>query len=90
MSCIIYPASNNLRCAWVATECLEGGEIPGTLYGDANGDGVINGIDITLIRRAIAGGYELQGYDETAADVNRDGVVNGMDVTLIRRYLSGG
>ena len=90
MSLIIYPASNNLRCAWVATECLEGGETPGTLYGDANGDGVINGIDVTLIRRAIVGGYDLQGYDETAADVNHDGVVNGMDVTLIRRYLSGG
>ena len=61
-----------------------------TMYGDANGDGTINGMDITAIRRSIAGGYTMDSFDESAADVNHDGVVNGMDITLIRRYLAGG
>ena len=57
--------------------------------GDANGDGAINGKDVTLIRRNIVGGYDIT-INESAADVNSDGRVNGVDVTLIRRYIVGG
>lgn len=57
--------------------------------GDVNGDGRINGTDITLIRRFIAGGYDVDIIEE-AADINGDGRINGTDVTLIRRYIAGG
>lgn len=57
--------------------------------GDVNDDGLINGKDVTLIRRYIVGGYNLE-INESAADVNEDGRINGKDVTSIRRYIVGG
>lgn len=57
--------------------------------GDVNDDGVVNGKDVTLIRRYNAGGYDVS-INEATADVNDDGVINGKDVTLIRRYNAGG
>lgn len=52
--------------------------------GDVNGDGVLNGKDVTLIRRYNAG--LTTDLNLAAADVNDDGVINGKDVTLLRRY----
>ncbi len=57
--------------------------------GDVNGDQVVNGKDVTLIRRYNAGGYNIT-INESAADVNADGLINGKDVTLVRRYVAGG
>lgn len=57
--------------------------------GDVNGDNVINGKDVTLIRRHIVGGYN-QTINAKAANVNEDGTINGKDVTAIRRYIVGG
>ncbi|MBQ7255468.1 MAG: dockerin type I repeat-containing protein [Oscillospiraceae bacterium] len=62
---------------------------PSGLYGDANGDGVVNGKDITLMRRFFAGGYNVT-IKESLCDVNGDEAINGKDLTLIRRYLVGG
>jgi len=60
--------------------------------GDVNGDGRVNTIDVTWIRRYRMGGYEdtLQNFNEAAADVNDDGRINTVDVTWIRRYRMGG
>lgn len=55
--------------------------------GDVNSDGVVNGKDVTLIRRYNAG--SSVEINEAAADVNDDGVINGKDVTLIRRKNAG-
>ncbi len=60
------------------------------IYGDANNDGKINGKDLTVIRRVLATGWDIEVYIKEAADVNLDGKVNGKDMTLIRRYISGG
>lgn len=57
--------------------------------GDVNDDGLVNGKDVTLIRRYIVGGYNLE-INESAAEVNEDGRINGKDVTVIRRYIVGG
>lgn len=62
---------------------------PSGLYGDANGDGIVNGKDITLMRRFFAGGYNV-AVEESLCDVNGDEAINGKDLTLIRRYLVGG
>ena len=56
------------------------------LPGDVNGDGRINTIDVTWIRRYRMGGYELDKFDERAANVNGDYRINTVDVTWIRRY----
>ena len=57
--------------------------------GDVNGDGQINALDVNLMRRHIAGGYDVT-IDALAADVNCDGVVDSGDVHLLRRYIAGG
>lgn len=58
--------------------------------GDVNGDGRVNTVDVTWIRRYRMGGYDLGAFNEAAADVNDDGRINTIDVTLIRRYRMGG
>lgn len=55
--------------------------------GDVDGDGVVNGKDVTLIRRYNAG-WDVD-INLLAADANGDGVINGKDVTQIRRYNAG-
>lgn len=57
--------------------------------GDVNGDGVVTGKDVTLIRRNIVSGYETE-INKAAADVNEDGRINGKDMNLIRRFIVGG
>lgn len=46
--------------------------------GDANGDGVVNGLDIALI----ASGWLHTGVG-SSGDTNDDGVVNGLDIALV-------
>jgi len=57
------------------------------LYGDVNGDGEIDGADVTRLRRYIAG-WDVE-IDHDAADVNDDGEIDGADVTRLRRYIAG-
>ncbi len=57
--------------------------------GDVDDNGIINGTDVTYLRRSITGGYGVN-IIESAADVNCDGIINGTDVTLLRRYITGG
>ena len=60
-----------------------------TIAGDLNGDGYVNLKDVTILRRYIAGGWDIV-IDESAADLNGDGAVNLKDVTLLRRKIAGG
>ena len=58
--------------------------------GDINNDGAINAKDITLLRRYIAGGYNVNIENVSIADINNDGAANAKDITLLRRYIAGG
>ena len=57
--------------------------------GDVNGDGIVDAKDVNMIRRHIAGGYNVT-INTYAADVNADGNIDAKDVNLIRRYIAGG
>jgi hypothetical protein len=57
--------------------------------GDVNKDGTVSSTDIVMLRRYIAGGYNLD-INVHACNVNRDSTVTTADVILIRRYLAGG
>jgi len=48
------------------------------LYGDFNGDGVVNASDLTLVNNATHAPYNI------FADLNGDGVVNATDVNIAR------
>lgn len=57
--------------------------------GDFNGDASVDLKDVVLLRRYIAGGWNVD-LDAKAADLNKDGNVNLKDVALLRRYIAGG
>ena len=56
------------------------------LPGDLNGDGIVNGKDVILVRQYVA--LMDVEMDLRTADVNADGEVNGKDVILIRQYVA--
>ena len=57
----------------------------GTMRGDVNGDGTVNGTDIQAIINVVVAGE----YDETA-DVNRDSKVNGTDIQEVINIIVNG
>jgi len=58
--------------------------------GDVDDDGKIDGRDIVLVRRYIAGGYDVDLDGCEAADVNADLSISVKDVIPMRRYIVGG
>ena len=59
-------------------------------YGDVNDDGLINVVDVIMLRRYVATGYDLVNFITDAADVNDDGLINVVDVIMLRRYVATG
>jgi hypothetical protein len=53
--------------------------------GDANGDGVVNAVDITKVERIIA----LLDAQTPGADANQDGNVNALDITKVEMIIVG-
>lgn len=65
----------------------EPSEQPAGIIGDANGDGIVNSIDVTLVTRHSLKVVELDDSACALCDINGDGVVNSIDSTLITRYV---
>ncbi len=67
----------------------------GTVYvvdytpGDLNNDSRINSGDTILLRRYMAGGYDVT-INEKAGDVNASGKLDTGDIINLRRYIAGG
>lgn len=59
------------------------------LIGDLDGNKKVNTLDVILLRKRIAGGYDVT-INEAAADVNADNKVNTLDVITLRRFIVGG
>jgi len=57
--------------------------------GDVNEDDEVNVKDIILIRRYIAGGYDVE-LVEPAANVDENEEINVKDIILLRRFIAGG
>ena len=64
--------------------------------GDVNGDGYIDSLDVSLLRRYISDGCQTvpDGYNviinDLAGDVDANGMIDSWDVICIRRYISDG
>ncbi|MCL2152610.1 MAG: dockerin type I domain-containing protein [Oscillospiraceae bacterium] len=58
------------------------------IYGDVNGDGVVDAFDALYLARHLA---QWLGYETISltADVNSDGVVDAFDALYLARYLAG-
>ncbi len=75
--------------AGVEFRLCSGHETHTRVAGDASGDGVLNLRDVVLIRRYLAGGWDVE-IDAAAADVDGDGEATTQDVVLLSRYIAGG
>lgn len=65
-------------------------EYPVVIYGDVNGDGSIDLLDLTICKRHVLGITGLSGPFAEAANVNRssDGI-NILDLTYLKRHILG-
>lgn len=61
----------------------------GVIYGDVNGDGVINVTDAIIVLRHVVGLQSIPPEQLPAADVNDDGDINVVDAISILRYIVG-
>ena len=59
------------------------------VFGDVNGDGVVNNIDAAIIYAYHNGKRTLTAEQLKAADVNCDGVVNNVDAAMIYAFHNG-
>ncbi len=62
-------------------------EVIDYIYGDLNGDGVVNKKDSLLLKMYLAD--NSTEIDERAADVYADGVINKKDSLYLKQYLAG-
>ena len=84
---VLYRQNGVAEHDWIAKldVTVEG---PAVVYGDVNGDTLINAGDMVLIARSIAGTYTLTANQQLAADVNGDTIINAGDMVLIARYIA--
>ena len=69
------------------TTYSEDKEVVNFIYGDANGDGKVNGQDVIRLRKYLNGeSVELN----PGANANGTGSINGQDLIRLRKYLSSG
>ena len=59
------------------------------IYGDVNGDGVINKLDAANILSHYYGYISLTGVYKVAADVNKNGEINKLDAASILSHYYG-
>ncbi len=59
------------------------------VYGDLNGDGRINAVDLTMMRRNILGTYAMAPVNCNGADINNDDKINAVDLVMARRFILG-
>lgn len=61
-------------------------------YGDCNGDGTVDALDLAWLRNYLAGRDPVTGVSAveigSGADFNADGVINGVDLAILRAYLT--
>ena len=64
--------------------------VKSVLYGDVNGNGVVDMSDLITLRRHLAGweGYELENLNQEAMDVFADGDINMNDAIALARHLA--
>lgn len=61
---------------------------PEITYGDLNGDGKVNALDLILMKRYLAKKATFDADQLAAADLNGDSKVNALDLILLKRYLA--
>ena len=59
------------------------------IYGDVNGDGIINNIDFIRFKKHLLGDITLSGPYKESVDITKDGNINNIDFIRLKKYLLG-
>lgn len=59
------------------------------IYGDVDGNGTINTLDLLRVQKHLLGTVKLTGANLLAADVNRDGGATTLDLLRVQKHLLG-
>jgi len=59
------------------------------IYGDNNGDGEIELLDLLRVQKHLLNSIKLTGYNLKASDIDRNGSVDVKDLLLIKKHLLG-
>lgn len=59
------------------------------VYGDTNGDGKINALDLLRVQKQILGLGKLSGVYKTVADTSRNGKVDALDLLQVQKQIIG-
>ena len=59
------------------------------LYGDINGDGKVNALDLLKVQKNILKASKLNGASLKAADPSKDGKVNALDLLKVQKHILG-
>ena len=70
------------------TGILGAGEAPTLTLGDVNADGVINVLDLSLVKHGVSSGFS-GNVAKLAADVDQNRIVDAADVKMLQDYLLG-
>ena len=57
------------------------------IYGDTNGDGAVNAMDLLRIQKDILLLNKLSGIYSMAADTSKDGFINGLDLLQVQKHI---
>lgn len=60
---------------------------PEMVYGDINGDGLVDSTDLTIMKRYILKRLDFTSDQLKAADVNLDNEENSTDITILKRFI---
>lgn len=86
------PKDNNILCTGDKINIANNDQTNGyevIIYGDPNGDGEINIIDLLKVQKHLLGYGTLENGYKTAADIDRDGDITIVDLLKIQKYLLG-
>lgn len=59
------------------------------IYGDTNGDGKVNALDLLRVQKQILGLGKLSGIYKTVADTGRNGKVDALDLLQVQKQIIG-
>ena len=57
------------------------------LCGDVNEDGLVDSLDLTVLKRYVLRKIDDSKIAKRLADVNEDGVIDSLDVSILKRYI---
>ena len=63
-------------------------EVIDVIYGDVDGNGIVNNLDRVYLTRYLANWNDYQNIDLNAADVDNNGTVNNLDRVILTRHLA--